>query len=89
MDQQELDDAIVRMRKEGHIMNDIALELRCGAAYVKTVLDRNKLSHQDLLEQKRQKIRTLWDQGMQPAEIAAQVGAHISYVYEICRGRPR
>lgn len=89
MSTEELDDAIVQMRTAGHTQHDIALELNCTSGYVKEVLTRNKLSYQDLLEQKREEIRTLWDQGMQPAEIAAHVGAHISYVYEICKGRPR
>lgn len=89
MRHEELDAAIVQMRQDGHILADIALELNCTQSYVNRVLAKNNLTYQDLLEQKREEIRKLWDQGLQPAEIAAHVGASITYVYELCRGRSR
>lgn len=79
------DRAIVRMRQEGHIMNDIALELGVNYGVVRRVLDEQYMTREQERALRNKHIVRLRDEGCSVAEIAVLTKFGRGYIYEVLK----
>lgn len=85
MTEGERDRKIVEMRKRGHTMTDIALELNCSWGVVRRVLDTKHMTRQEERELRKKHICDLRDQGHSVSEICTLMKVGRAYVYEVLK----
>lgn len=76
---------IIKMRRAGHILTDIALEMDCSLKIVTETLDKFYKTRQQERQEVKDKIVSLSGQGYNGVEISEKVGCSCYYVYEVLK----